>query len=54
VLSWDPDARRAAARRRAERYPWSATVARMLAVHAMGSPAPVRRGAALLVEAATR
>lgn len=54
VLSWDPSARRAAARRRAEGYPWSATVARMLAVHAMGARVPVRRGAPLLVEAAAR
>ncbi len=40
VLSWDPQARRAAARARAECYPWSATVARMLAVHGL-DPAPL-------------
>lgn len=33
VLAWDPARRRAAARRRATRFPWSATVAGMLSVH---------------------
>lgn len=33
VLSWSPDQRRDAARRRAEEFPWSRTVRRMLAVH---------------------
>lgn len=34
VLDWPPADRRAAARRRAEQFPWSATVERMLALHA--------------------
>jgi alpha-1,6-mannosyltransferase len=33
VMSWPANGRRAAARRRAEAFPWSATVAGMLAVH---------------------
>jgi alpha-1,6-mannosyltransferase len=33
VLAWDPAERRAAARRQATRFPWSATVAGMLEVH---------------------
>jgi alpha-1,6-mannosyltransferase len=33
VMSWAADMRRAAARRRAEAFPWSATVEGMLAVH---------------------
>jgi alpha-1,6-mannosyltransferase len=33
VMSWAADGRRAAARRRAEAFPWSATVKGMLAVH---------------------
>jgi len=36
VLGWSPPARRAAARRRAEEFPWSATIERMLAVHGAG------------------
>ena len=39
VLAWDPAERRARARARAARYPWSATVAGMLNVHALeGGP----------------
>jgi alpha-1,6-mannosyltransferase len=33
VLDWDPDLRCKSARRRAEDFPWSATIERMLAVH---------------------
>lgn len=39
VLAWDPDERRAQARARAARYPWSATVAGMLGVHRLGAAA---------------
>ncbi|MFF4738342.1 glycosyltransferase [Streptomyces sp. NPDC001262] len=38
VLGWPEPVRRAAARRRAEEFPWSRTVAGMLAVHAGGAP----------------
>lgn len=38
VLSWPPRVRRAAARRQAERYPWSATVDSMLQLHATLAP----------------
>jgi len=34
VLSWPPEVRRAAARHRAEQFPWSATIATMLDLHA--------------------
>jgi alpha-1,6-mannosyltransferase len=36
VLSWQPAERRVAARRRAEQFPWSATTAAMLNLHATG------------------
>lgn len=39
ILDWSPAARRAAARRRAEEFPWSSTIERMLAVH--GAPVGV-------------
>jgi alpha-1,6-mannosyltransferase len=39
VLAWDPVERRARARARAECFPWSTTVAGMLAVHRLeGGP----------------
>jgi len=34
ILAWPEAERRAAARRRAEQFPWSATIASMLDVHA--------------------
>jgi alpha-1,6-mannosyltransferase len=40
VLDTPAAQRRAAARARAEQFPWSATVAGMLAVHATTAPAP--------------
>lgn len=40
VLAWDPAARRAAARARAERFPWSATVRAMLGVHGLAASEP--------------
>jgi alpha-1,6-mannosyltransferase len=33
ILSWPPAARRAAARHRAEQFPWSATITTMLSLH---------------------
>ncbi|MEV7431831.1 glycosyltransferase [Nocardioides sp. NPDC092400] len=36
VLARDPEGRRAAARRRAERFPWTRTVEEMLALHDLG------------------
>jgi alpha-1,6-mannosyltransferase len=41
VLSWRPGWARVAARRRAEQFPWSTTVAAMLAAHQLGEPAEV-------------
>lgn len=41
VAAWPERGRRTAARRRAERYPWSATVQQLLAVHD-GTATPVR------------
>ncbi|GHF05152.1 glycosyltransferase [Streptomyces morookaense] len=38
VLGWPEPVRRAAARRRAEEFPWARTVAGMLRVHAGGAP----------------
>jgi alpha-1,6-mannosyltransferase len=43
VMSWPVVARRAAARGQAERYPWSATVEGMLALHAMVADSGVGR-----------
>ncbi|HEX3651177.1 MAG TPA: glycosyltransferase [Pseudonocardiaceae bacterium] len=43
VLSWPVAGRRAAARRQAERYPWSATVERMLTLHATVADGGVNR-----------
>ncbi|HEX3540042.1 MAG TPA: glycosyltransferase [Acidimicrobiales bacterium] len=41
VLGWRRASTRLATRRRAEQYPWDATVAAMLAAHRLGSPAAV-------------
>ena len=41
VLGWRRGTTRLAARRRAEQYPWDATVAAMLAAHRLGSPVAV-------------
>jgi alpha-1,6-mannosyltransferase len=41
VLSWPPGRARVAARRRAEHYPWSTTVAAMLAAHQLSAPVVV-------------
>lgn len=43
VLSWPVHVRRAAARRRAERFPWATTTQAMLAVHAAPAPSGVTR-----------
>jgi alpha-1,6-mannosyltransferase len=42
LLARDPEQRRAAARARAETMPWSATVARMLELHAQGKETALR------------
>jgi alpha-1,6-mannosyltransferase len=38
ILSWPEPARRAAARRRAEQFPWSTTITTMLDLHASATP----------------
>lgn len=43
VLSWPVHLRRAAARRRAEEFPWAATTVAMLEIHASPTPAGVVR-----------
>jgi alpha-1,6-mannosyltransferase len=39
ILSWPPSVRRAAARQRAEQFPWSATITAMLDLHASSADA---------------
>jgi alpha-1,6-mannosyltransferase len=41
VLGWEPGRARSAARRRAEEYPWSSTVAAMLAAHQLADSSEV-------------
>jgi alpha-1,6-mannosyltransferase len=43
ILGWRPGWAGHAARRRAEQYPWSATVAAMLAAHQLGGPTEVAK-----------